>query len=128
MKKQIQKPTEAELEILNILWESGHSTVKFVNDILNKKREVGYTTTLKIMQIMADKKLLARKKEGRSHVYAPLGNENETKIALLDKVLDSVFAGSAAKLVMHALGNNKTTKAEIEEIKNYLNEIEGKIK
>ncbi|MCB9209127.1 MAG: BlaI/MecI/CopY family transcriptional regulator [Ignavibacteriales bacterium] len=118
------KPTESELEILSILWEFGPSTVKFVNDKLNEKKEVGYTTTLKIMQIMFDKKLISREKLGRSHIYKSKIKKDETQGILLEKILETAFSGSASKLIMQALGRSKTSKKEIEEIKKYIEKIE----
>ena len=124
-KKSSPKPTEAELEILQILWDSGPTTVRFVNDKLNLRKEVGYTTTLKIMQIMAEKNLLARDEENKSHIYSAVYKKDETQKVLLDKFLESTFGGSASKLVLQALGNRKTSKKEIEEIRKFLDEIEG---
>ena len=124
-KKSSPKPTEAELEILQILWDSGPSTVRFVNDKLNLKKEVGYTTTLKIMQIMTEKNLLSRDEENKSHIYSAVYKKDETQKVLLDKFLESTFGGSASKLVLQALGNRKTSKKEIEEIRKFLDEIEG---
>ncbi len=118
------KPTASELEVLQILWENGPSTVKFVNDQLSKKKEVGYTTTLKIMQIMNEKKILEREKSGRSHIYKPVSQKDETQNLLLEKVLETAFGGSASKLVMQALGRTKTSKEEIEEIKKYIEKVE----
>ena len=118
------KPTASELEVLQILWENGPSTVKSVNDELNKNKNVGYTTTLKIMQIMYEKELLNRKKSGRSHIYKPVPQKDETQNVLLEKILETAFAGSASKLVMQALGRSKTSKKEIEEIKEYLVKLE----
>jgi predicted transcriptional regulator len=124
-KKTSPKPTEAELEILQILWQSGPATVRFVNDKLNFKKEVGYTTTLKIMQLMVEKKLLTRDKGNKSHIYSVAFKKDETQKVLLDKFLESAFGGSASKLVMQALGNRKTSKKEIEEIRKFLDTIEG---
>ncbi|HKI79523.1 MAG TPA: BlaI/MecI/CopY family transcriptional regulator [Ignavibacteriaceae bacterium] len=127
-KTKSPKPTEAELEILHILWENGPSTVRFINDVLNKKKAVGYTTTLKIMQIMSEKNLVTRDEENRSHIYSAAYKEDETQKVLLDKFLESAFGGSASKLVMQALGNRKTSKREIEEIREFLDKIEGGVK
>jgi predicted transcriptional regulator len=124
-KKSSPKPTAAELEILQILWESGPATVRFVNDKLNLKKEVGYTTTLKIMQIMVEKMLLMRDEENKRHIYSAIYKKDETQKVLLDKFLESAFGGSASKLVMQALGNRKTSKKEIEEIRKFLDKIEG---
>jgi len=118
------KPTASELKVLQILWENGDSTVKFVNDELNTNKNVGYTTTLKIMQIMYEKGLLSREKSGRSHIYKPVPQKDETQNVLLEKILETAFAGSASKLVMQALGRSKTSKKEIEEIKKYLVKLE----
>ena len=127
-KNKTPKPTEAELEILHILWENGPSTVRFINDILNKKKSVGYTTTLKIMQIMSEKNLVTRDEENRSHIYTAVYREDETQKVLLDKFLETAFGGSASKLVMQALGNRKTSKKEIEEIRQFLDKIERGVK
>ena len=119
------KPTGAELEVLQILWKNGASTVKSINDELNKNKKVGYTTTLKIMQIMYKKRLLNRERSGRSHIYKPVPQKDETQNVLLEKILETAFAGSASKLVMHALGRSETSRKEIEEIKEYLTKLDG---
>ena len=119
------KPTGAELEVLQILWKKGASTVKFVNDELNKNKVVGYTTTLKIMQIMYKKRLLDRERSDRSHIYKPVPQKDETQNVLLEKILETAFAGSASKLVMQAIGRSKTSRKEIEEIKEYLTKLDG---
>ena len=126
MKKKLPKPTESELEILQILWEHGPSAVRFVNETLNKKREVGYTTTLKLMQIMLEKGLLERNAESRSHIYNAVVGEADIQQQLLKKFVDTTFRGSAMKLVMQALGNHKTSSDELEEIKALIKKIEDK--
>lgn len=118
------KPTEAELEILQILWKHGSCSVRFVNDELNKSRETGYTTTLKIMQIMFSKELLTRQEEGRYHVYQAAISQENTQKQLLEKFVDSTFGGSTMNLVMQALGNHKASKEELEEIKKLLDGME----
>jgi len=118
------RPTEAELEILAVLWEEGPSTVRFVNDILKQKREIGYTTTLKIMQIMSDKGLVSRELDGRTHVYAAAISQKDTQEKMIGKLMDSVFGGSAGKLVMSALGQNNTSVQELEEIRKYIQELQ----
>jgi predicted transcriptional regulator len=123
-KKQIPKPTDSELEILQVLWQNGPSTVKTVNNKLNCKREIGYTTTLKLMQIMNEKGLVERNENEKSHVYQSLLKENDIQKALLDKLLEIAFSGSAAKLVMQALGNSQTSKEDLQKIREYLNQIE----
>ncbi|MEW6195405.1 MAG: BlaI/MecI/CopY family transcriptional regulator [Bacteroidota bacterium] len=123
-KKQLPKPTDAELEILQILWQNGASTVKTVNEILNEKKEVGYTTTLKFMQIMNEKGLVQRNEDERSHIYSAAINQNDIQKVLLDKLLETAFSGSAANLVMQALGNSNTSKDDLKKIRDYLNKLE----
>jgi len=118
------EPTRSELEILQVLWKHGPSTVRFVNDHLNdEKRSVQYTSTLKIMQIMTDKGMLARDESSMKHVYSPRLEEKSTKGLLLDRFLDATFNGSAATLLMQLLGNKNTSKDELDEIKALINKI-----
>jgi len=119
-----QKPTDAELEILQILWANGPSSVRFVNDQLNLRREVGYTTSLKLMQIMVDKKLAIRNTDARTHIYAANVNESDTQGKLLEKFLDSTFRGSATQLVLQALGNHQTSPKELAAIKALIEKME----
>ena len=121
----ILKPTEAELKILQILWQHGPSSVRFVNDKLNEEKEVGYTTTLKIMQIMADKKLVNRNTESRTHIYESGIEEDATQKQLLKKFVDATFRGSAMKLVMQALGNHEASEDELQKIKDLIKKIES---
>lgn len=123
--KPSQKPTESELEILQILWQHGPSTVRFVHEKLSKTKDAGYTTTLKLMQIMAEKSMLSADKASRSHVYAPLLQEEDTQRRLLDRFLDTTFRGSAMKMVMQALGNHQASQEELDEIRNLLDKMEG---
>jgi predicted transcriptional regulator len=123
-KRQTPKPTDSELEILQILWQNGPSTVKTVNEKLNEKKEVGYTTTLKIMQIMNEKNIVLRDENERSHIYKAAIKENEIQKVLLDKLLETAFSGSAANLVMQALGNSQPSKEELKKIRELLNQIE----
>ena len=123
--KHIPKPTESELEILQVLWEHGASTVRFVNEQISEKKETGYTTTLKLMQIMHVKEMLTRDDSTRTHVFDAAISEEETKQQLLDKFLDATFRGSATQLVMQALGNSKTSKAELGQIRELLDQLEG---
>ena len=118
------KPTDSELEILEILWDQGPSTVKSVNQIQNSKKAVGYTTTLKMMQIMLEKKILTRIKSGRGHVYTTNYNRDETRKIILDNLLNSVFAGSASKLVMQVIDGSKMKKKDIDEIKEFISNYE----
>ena len=124
----VPKPTESELEILQILWKHGPCTVRFVNDLLNEKKKVGYTTTLKIMQLMLEKKILKRDEKKRSHLYRPAVKEKETQRLLLDRFLQTAFGGSAMKMVMQALGNHKTSKEEISQIRKFLDNLGGEKK
>ncbi len=124
----ITKPTESELEILNILWQKGPSTVRDVHEVLEKSKEAGYTTTLKLMQIMHEKKLLTRDASGKSHIFTANVSQEKTQGQYVKRMIDNVFNGSASQLVMQALGNHKTNKKELEEIKKYLEEMEKKSK
>ena len=120
------KPTESELEILQILWEKGDCTVRDVHEILTKNKEAGYTTTLKLMQIMHEKGLVKRDTSSKTHIYSALASQQKTQQHLVSKLIDNAFNGSAARLVMQALGNHNSSKDEIEEIKKYLNELAQK--
>lgn len=116
-------PTRAELEILEILWKNGPSTVRLVNDKLNEQREVNYTTTLKLMQIMAEKGIVLRDESEMKHVYKHTEEENKTKSHMLDNFVNTIYNGSASKLVMQLLGNKKTTTEELEELKKLIKEF-----
>ncbi len=120
------KPTESEIEVLNILWEHGPQSVRFVNDKLNEQREVGYTTSLKIMQLMVEKELLSRNTSSRTHIYKAIVNEQKTQGQLLKKFVDTAFRGSSMKMVMQALGNHKPSQEELDEIKELIKNIENK--
>ena len=124
MAEKKNKPTEAELDILAILWEMGPSSVRIVNDILSKHRQVGYTTTLKQLQIMHEKGLVSRVNDGRTHIYTAERGKEETQKQLLDRLLDAAFGGSASKLVMQVLGNHKSSRKELEEIKKLIQKLE----
>jgi len=117
------KPTEGELEILQVLWERKSATVRDVHEELLKVKEAGYTTTLKLMQIMFEKGLVTRDSSSKTHIYQPAVSKEKTQNLFLNKMIDSLFSGSSAQLVMQALGNHKTSKKELEEIRNYLNNI-----
>ena len=121
------EPTRSELEILQVLWQNGPSTVRFVNDQLNeKKREVQYTSTLKLMQIMAEKGLVIRDESSMKHVYSAAQEENKAKGFLLDRFVDSMYNGSAGKLMMQLLGSKKTSKKELDEIRQLLDKMNKK--
>ena len=123
-KNKAPKPTEAELEILQVLWERGPSSVRAVNERLNERREVGYTTTLKLMQIMVEKGLAQRNTESRTHIYRAAVSEKDTQQRLLEKFVDTAFRGSAMKLVLQALGNHRASTQELEEIKALIDRME----
>jgi BlaI family penicillinase repressor len=124
MDKNTNMPTAAELEILNILWKKEPLTVKEIHEKLVEKKDVGYTTALKIMQNMTAKGLLRREPNGKSHLYFSNIKKEETRGKLLDRFLDTTFAGSASGLLMQLLGNKKTSAKELEEIKRIINEID----
>jgi BlaI family transcriptional regulator, penicillinase repressor len=121
-KKEQLEPTRSELEILQVLWQYGPNTVRFVNDRLNEqKREVNYASTLKLMQIMAEKGLLQRDESQVKHIYSPSSAEDKTKSMLFDKFVDSLFNGSVSNLMLHLLDNRKASQKELEEIRKLLN-------
>jgi BlaI family penicillinase repressor len=120
------KPSDSELEIMQILWEKGPLTVREVNEFLNQQRRVGYTTTLKIMQIMSEKKMLIRDTRQRSHIYTPTVESGDIQTNILDHVIKTAFRGNSTSLVLRALGNNSASPAEMEEIKALIEEMEKK--
>ena len=126
------KPTDSELEILHILWQQGASTVRTVNDLLNEDRKTGpresagYTTTLKLMQIMLEKGLVTRMEDGRSHIYTAAVQQEEAQSLLLQQFVNNTFRGSTAQLVMQALGNQQASSDELDEIKALIAQIENK--
>jgi BlaI family transcriptional regulator, penicillinase repressor len=119
------KPTESELEILQILWTKGLATVREVHEILAKTKDVGYTTTLKLMQIMHEKGIVKRDDSMRTHVYQAAVNKERTQRHLLGKMIDNLFGGSPTQLVIQALGddNHKATPEELEKIQAMLNDL-----
>ncbi|HEY4229821.1 MAG TPA: BlaI/MecI/CopY family transcriptional regulator [Thermoanaerobaculia bacterium] len=118
------RPTGAELEILGVLWERGPSTVREVHDRLARGRELGYTTVLKLLQIMAEKGLVRRDESQRAHVYAARTPAEQTQRQLLGDLVERAFGGSAALLVQQALSSRKTTAEEIARIRAYLDALE----
>jgi len=108
-----------------VLWEHGPATVRFVNDKLNEqKRAVQYTSTLKLMQIMAEKGILKRDESNMKHIYSPAMEEQKTKGFLLERFVDSMYNGSASSLMMQLLGNKKTSKKELQAIKDMLKKLD----
>ncbi len=122
------KPTDSELEILHILWENGPSTVRHVHERLSQSRDIGYTTALKLMQIMHEKGLLTRDDAGKSHTYTAAVTEEDTQRGLIDRFVETAFRGSASKLVMQVLGQHKTSSAELDEIKQLLERLNSTTK
>ena len=122
----LQKPTASELEILRVLWERGPSTVRDVYEALLEKKDLGYTTVLKLLQIMTAKGTVRRNEEQRAHVYEACQPATETKRQLVGDVLQRVFEGSASELMIHALEGRRTSKKELEELRRLLDEYEGR--
>jgi len=125
-RRKLPGPTDRELTILGILWNIGPATVRQVNDQMNKQHRTGYTTTLKLMQIMTDKGLLVRDDSKFQHVYKPALSEEKTQNKLVGDLLDRAFAGSAQKLVLRALSAKKISARELDQIKKILDEKRGK--
>src|SRR6201992_426785 len=126
-KNQSSEPTKSELEILQVLWEHGPSTVRFVNDKLNEqKREVNYMSTQKLMLIMLDKGFVTKDASQMTHVYEAAADEGKTKAYMLDRVVDNLFNGSASSLMMQLLGNKKMSPKEMEEFKELIKKIDEK--
>jgi BlaI family penicillinase repressor len=127
MTAETQKPTVSELEILHILWSRGPSTVREVHEALSKKKQMGYTSVLKLMQIMTEKGSVRRNEDQRAHVYEANQAAEKTKRQLAGDVLQRVFDGSTSQLMMHALAGRKGTREEIEELRRLLDEYERKL-
>ncbi len=119
------RPTNAELEILSVIWQRGPSTVRQIHDELSPRRKTGYTTVLKLLQIMAEKGLVKRDESQRSHVYSAATGEEETQGQLVGDLMDKAFGGSAAQLVLRALSDKPASAEEIAEIRRMLNDLEG---
>lgn len=132
MKKppKIPQPTEAELAILEVLWEVGSGTVREVHDTLHRtgKAKTGYTTVLKLMQIMAQKGLVDRDESSRSHVYAPTCSREDTQTDLVGDLIQRAFSGSTSQLVLRALSSNRASREELDAIRTMLDEREAATK
>ncbi len=121
MEKQKQlKPTESELEILTVLWEKGDTTVRTVHEELAKTKDAGYTTTLKLMQIMHEKGLVTRDTASKTHIYSAAINKEKTQIQIVNKMIKNLFAGSPTEMVLQALGGNKTSTEELNKIEDLI--------
>src|ERR1035437_8429846 len=120
------KPTESELEILKILWDKENATVREVHEELSKNKDSGYTTTLKLLQIMFEKGLVTRDDSNKTHTYQPAVTRLKTQKQFLDKMINTLFAGSSTQLVLQALGNQKASKDELEEIQKYLDNLKSR--
>lgn|SRR6186713_1866283 len=119
------KPTESELEILQVLWARDLASVREVHEELAKSKDVGYTTTLKLMQIMHEKGLVKRDDSFKTHIYQAAVSREKTQRHLLGKMINSLFGGSPTELVLQALGNHKASPAELEEIQQLLNNLKN---
>lgn len=125
MPSAIKKPTEAELEILRVLWTKGSATVRDIFEVLSQERPMGYTTVLKTMQIMLDKGLVSRTEEGKAHIYAAAMREEDMQGQLLQDLSDKLFSGSPALLAMHALSMQPASDEEIQLIKALIERKRG---
>jgi len=122
------RPTDAELSILRVLWTLGPSTVRDVHEQLNRRAPTGYTTVLKLLQIMTEKGLVVRDETERAHIYQARHSEQKTQRQLLGDLADRAFGGSAAKLVLQALSGRKTSAEELSAIRDLLDRLEGGVK
>jgi BlaI family penicillinase repressor len=118
------KVTDSEMEILNVLWRQGAATVREVHEELAKSKDAGYTTTLKLMQIMHEKGLVERDATAKTHIYKAIVTQGQAQQTALDKIISTVFEGSTADLVIQALGNHRASNDEIDAIKKYLQQFD----
>ncbi|MEM1358979.1 MAG: BlaI/MecI/CopY family transcriptional regulator [Bacteroidota bacterium] len=125
-KDQKLQPTASELDVLQLLWERGPLPVKEVHQALSQERDIVYTTVLKTMQVMMERGFLTRESQGRKHIYAASIAQEDTQNSLLDTFMNRTFGGSAKALAMRALGNYKTSKEDIDELKALINKLENK--
>ncbi len=125
-KNKLHKPTEGELEILAVLWDKGSATVRTVHEELIKSKEAGYTTTLKLMQIMHEKEMVTRNTDSKTHIYTPAISKEKTQIQFVNKMISNLFAGSSVELVMQALGGTKTTDDELRRIEELIATLKTK--
>lgn len=125
MARKDVKPTEKELEILQVMWGREAVSVKQVHEFLGGDKANGYTTVLKLLQIMYEKGLVTRQKSGKLHLYSAVPSLESTQKQMVNRMIDTIFQGSAAQLVMSALGNGQSSREELQEIKKYLEKLEG---
>lgn len=124
MNHPLPRPTDGELAILRVLWDRGPSTVRQIHEVLAGGKDLGYTSVLKLLQVMTEKHLVTRDERERSHVYAAAQSAERTREHLVGDLLDRAFEGSAAKLVIQALSSRKTSRAELDEIRALLDAAE----
>jgi predicted transcriptional regulator len=120
------RPTESELEILSILWDKENATVREVHEIVQKTKDVGYTTTLKLMQIMNEKGLVTRNVSSKTHIYTPTLQREKAQEQFVGKMIQTLFSGSTSQLVMQALGKHKPSDSDLAEIKSMIQKLERK--
>ena len=120
------RPTESELEILSILWEKENATVREVHEVVQKTKDVGYTTTLKLMQIMNEKGLVTRNVSAKTHIYTPTLKREKAQEHFVGKIIQTLFSGSTSQLVMQALGKHKPSDSDLAEIKYMIQKLERK--
>ena len=125
MNNKVLKPTEGELEILQVLWAKGKATVRDVHETILKTKEAGYTTTLKLMQIMFEKGLVKRDASAKTHIYQANVSREKTQNQFVGKMINSLFGGSSSQLVMQALGNQTPSKEELDEIQQLLDNLKN---
>jgi BlaI family penicillinase repressor len=120
--RTLPRPTEGELELLRILWDRGPSTVRDIHEQISSRRPLGYTSVLKILQIMADKGLVEREESGKAHIYRPAASQNETQNQLLRDISERLFAGSAAQLAMHALSLDPVNDRDLDTLRTLIDQ------
>ncbi|MFN5475813.1 MAG: BlaI/MecI/CopY family transcriptional regulator [Chitinophagaceae bacterium] len=123
MSAKALKPTESELEILQVLWDKDEATVREVHEELAKVKDIGYTTALKLLQIMYEKGLVSRDDSAKTHIYKPAVTREKTQKQLVGKMINTLFSGSPGQLVMQALGNHNASKEELDEIQRLLDSL-----
>lgn len=125
-KRQLPKPTEVELELLQVLWEKGGATVREIFEVVSEHRSLGYTSVLKMLQIMTEKGLVERTEAGKAHIYRAAASQEETQSQILRDLSERLFAGSAAQLAMHALSMQPASAEELEEIRRIIRQKKEK--